>query len=272
MKCIKCGKEIPEGELFCVECSLNPIDVLLEDRPIPQRPMPKGQLQAPQKVRHAAPPAPAPKPAAAHHQSGLKAALWVVTMLLVLVGGYLVVQYGSIGAVKVKLWNKERDLAVRESELSTLQAMVEDLQSQLDALNLTLEAKNKELDTLAQQLSGSQSDQSQTSYDLTTKEAELDRLTEENRQLSDVADQLEAEVEALTQKLSEREEALSAAAIYKTKSDFMDSYVVFVENNGSGVYHTYDCKDFSRTSFWAYSRKLAESNGYQPCTTCGGKP
>ncbi len=24
MKCIKCGREIPDGDLFCLECSLTP--------------------------------------------------------------------------------------------------------------------------------------------------------------------------------------------------------------------------------------------------------
>ena len=30
----------------------------------------------------------------------------------------------------------------------------------------------------------------------------------------------------------------------------MDSYVVFVENDGSGLYHKYGCDDFAQTSFW----------------------
>ena len=50
----------------------------------------------------------------------------------------------------------------------------------------------------------------------------------------------------------------------------MDSYVVFVENDGRGLYHKYGCDDFAQTSFWAYSRKLAEANGYQPCPRCFG--
>ena len=53
---------------------------------------------------------------------------------------------------------------------------------------------------------------------------------------------------------------------------FMDNYVVFVENNGSRVYHTYDCPEFSKSNFWAYSRKLAEAQGFNPCPTCGGVP
>ena len=58
--------------------------------------------------------------------------------------------------------------------------------------------------------------------------------------------------------------------LFLSKSKFMDSYVVFVENDGSGLYHKYGCDDFAQTSFWAYSRKLAEANGYKPCPRCFG--
>ena len=50
----------------------------------------------------------------------------------------------------------------------------------------------------------------------------------------------------------------------------MDTYVVFVENDKSGLYHRYDCAAFARKSFWAYSRKLAENNGYHACPSCIG--
>ena len=51
---------------------------------------------------------------------------------------------------------------------------------------------------------------------------------------------------------------------------FMDSYVVFIEDDGTGNYHRYDCGKFSKKNFWAYSRKLAERQGYTPCAQCFG--
>ena len=50
----------------------------------------------------------------------------------------------------------------------------------------------------------------------------------------------------------------------------MDSYVVFVNNDGTGLYHRYDCGTFLKSNFWAYSRKLAQNNGYTACPVCGG--
>ena len=49
-RCIKCGKEIPDGELFCVECSLNPGSSLFEEE-VEKRPAPKGRMQTPQPVK-----------------------------------------------------------------------------------------------------------------------------------------------------------------------------------------------------------------------------
>ena len=39
--CIKCGKEIPDGELFCAECGLNP--GAAEARPRPSVPAQPGR-------------------------------------------------------------------------------------------------------------------------------------------------------------------------------------------------------------------------------------
>lgn len=85
---------------------------------------------------------------------------------------------------------------------------------------------------------------------------------------------LETENASLTQSIetltSTNEELASTNRRYVTKSKFMDAYVVFVENDGTGYYHKYGCDYFAQTSFWAYSRKLAEANGYTPCPHCFG--
>ena len=70
--------------------------------------------------------------------------------------------------------------------------------------------------------------------------------------------------------LDPRADTCRPMCLFLSKSKFMDSYVVFVENDGSGLYHKYGCDDFAQTSFWAYSRKLAEANGYKPCPRCFG--
>ena len=273
-QCIKCGKEIPEGELFCIECSLNPGSPMFEDHAAERHPAPKGKMQTPKPVKKA--PVQTPVQAAPKQKKsggkGLAAALCIVSLLLAASLGLWVWQYGSIQVEKNRLRTKEADLILRQSELETLQAQVDTLNTQLAEAEATIEAKDEEIRDLEAQLSSSKSSQSQGQYDLTAMEKELEAMEEEKAQLeTDYAD-LQQQLNDLNEAKTTLEAALEVARGYKIKSDFMDSYVVFVENNNSGVYHTYDCEKFTKSNFWAYSRKLAEAQGFTACPICGGTP
>lgn len=268
-QCIKCGRQIPEGELFCTECSLNPGSSLFEE----PRPAPVGRMQTPQ------PRKPAPVAVAEERKPkktkggqrvqkpqnrGLKLAFAIVCVLLVLVTGFVVYEYADMKVERTRLETKEADLLLREKEKEELQQQIEELNSQIEDLNKTVKDKETEIKELRAQLSGSQSSQSQSEYDLYTMQMEMDRLTEENKQLLLLEEEKEAEIKELNAQLT-------AMDAHKEKSAFLDKYVVFVVNDDSRVYHTYDCAQFTKKDFWAYSRKLAESNGFAPCPTCGGK-
>lgn len=276
MNCIKCGKEIPEGELFCVECSLNPAAPLFDQEGTGTRyPAAKGRMQTPVPVKRAAPqPMMGPMQTDRKYTGGrgLKIALAVVSLLLAAVVGLVAWQYGGFMVQQARLLSKEADLTVRENELASLNEQIQELTSQLDDMEASIADRDLKIQELQNQLTGSQSSQSQTQYDLSTKQTELDLLEQENQQLAAMADELQAQVDALTETKASLEAEIKAAAIYKTKADFMDTYVVFVEDDGSMYYHTYDCSQFSRSHFWAYSRKLAEANGFTPCPVCGGTP
>ena len=51
------------------------------------------------------------------------------------------------------------------------------------------------------------------------------------------------------------------------KIDFFDEHVVFVVDDGTMLYHKYDCYKFEG-DFWAYNTKAAESMGYSECSAC----
>ena len=56
--CIKCGRPVADGELFCAQCGLNPSELELYPESKPERPnVPAGRMQKPQKTA----PKPAPK-------------------------------------------------------------------------------------------------------------------------------------------------------------------------------------------------------------------
>lgn len=269
--CIKCGRQISEGELFCTECGLNPGSSLFEE----PRPAPVGRMQtpvprkpAPRPVAVAEPERKTKKPKGQRVQKprnrGLKTAFAIVCILLVLVTGFVVYEFADIKVERTRLETKEADLLIREQEKEELELQIEELNRQIEDLNRIIEEKDTEIQELRVQLMGSQSSQSQSQYDLTTIQMELDRLTEENKQLLLLEEEKESRIKELTGQLT-------AMAEHEEKSAFLDKYVVFVVNDDSRVYHTYDCERFTKKDFWAYSRKLAESNGFTACPTCQGK-
>ena len=278
-QCIKCGKEIPEGELFCMECSLNPVAALFDEPAPPARqPAPTGRMLAPQPVKRSAPQAPVAvkKEKKTGRRPGLVTALVVVSLLLAGLMAIVVWQYQDLKVERTRLATKEADMLLREQEREELEAQLATMQLQIETVQESLEQRDAEISDLKKELAESQGSQSQSEYDLKTALADMARIEEENKELLLLEEELEENIKTLTEDLEnsekELEELKTDAKEYKTKAEFMDKYVVFVENNNSRVYHTYSCEDFSRSNFWAYSRKLAENNGFSPCETCGGKP
>lgn len=271
-QCIKCGREIPQGELFCLECSMNPDPSVT---PRPRQEQPAGRMQAPRPVKRQQPrsaPAPAPAREKPRKRRGLIVALVLVSLLLVASTVMQILQMGTRRAEENRLRAKEADLALREAEVEDLHTQVDDLTKQLDALNVTIADKEQEIQDLMSRLADSKSSQSQGEYDLSTAQQELVRLEEENKQLLALSDDLKEQINTHKKTITELENQVKAAKAYETKSKFLDTYVVFVENDKTGCYHTYDCANFAKSSFWAYSRKLAEAQGFTPCPTCGGTP
>lgn len=51
-------------------------------------------------------------------------------------------------------------------------------------------------------------------------------------------------------------------------SNFIDDYVVFIENDGTNQYHKFDCSLFKRESFWVLNIESAKNGGYDECSLC----
>ncbi len=277
-QCIKCGKEIPEGELFCLECSLNPAVSLFEETKQPVRQSASAsRMQTPRPVKRPAPQAPvAVKQKKKKGNGGLIAALIVVSLMLAGVLAFVMWQYNDLKVERTRLETKEADMLLREKEKEELELALQELQQELDRVQDSLEQKEEEISGLKTELADSQGSQTQSEYDLTKALAEMARIEEENEQLLLLEEELTETMKTLTEELEESEQARTeleeSAKEYKTKADFMDKYVVFANNDNSNLYHTYDCEKFKKSNFWAYSRKLAENNGFTACPDCGGKP
>ena len=77
--------------------------------------------------------------------------------------------------------------------------------------------------------------------------------------------ELKTEILDLTQAKENLQSKINANA---EKIDFLDNHIVVVEDDGTNLYHKYDCYKFLGNSFWAFNTKAAESKGYEPCPLC----
>jgi len=278
--CIKCGRPIPDGELFCRECALNPEFSPDGDPelPVQRRPLPPGQLRAPVKL----PPKPAaPKTVSApqvvvKRRSSKKLIAAFVIVCLIAAGalGALGYQLFTLARQKNALRTREADLSEREEELSAMQDEVALLTGELDAANDQLSQQKDQIESLQSTINEAESTVNQTQYDMTTQKTELEKLQKDNEtlqtsidSLNEQNDKLSGSVDALT---DENKQLSALNVVYSEKAKFLDTYVVFVENDGTRLYHKYDCSHFARKSFWAYSRKLAEKYGFTACPYCFG--
>ena len=51
-------------------------------------------------------------------------------------------------------------------------------------------------------------------------------------------------------------------------SNFVNNYVVFIENDGTNLYHKFACSKFKGSSFWVYNINQAQQKGYSECSQC----
>ena len=182
------------------------------------------------------------------------------------------------------LSEEEKSQVTNIDRLEELEARL----AELETAKAAMQEKDETIQDLRKEIVDWESAASQSEYDAAAAQKRIDELEEENttlatdnETLAGEKDTLTAEKQTLEVSLQEKTEAAAALQAElesvqgkytsaKAKADFMDSYVVFVNNDGTGLYHRYDCGNFLKSNFWAYSRKLAQNNGYTACPVCGG--
>ena len=245
--CIKCGKSIPNGELFCVQCSKSPVIAELAGAPA---------RHTTQRSVTSRPPTPAPE--AAKKKPGKKKqnnkAVIGLSIALALVLGLLIFQQTTLQVEKNRARTTREEAQRQINLLAETEQALADTQAMLEETEEELKEKEQQIKQLSAQLADSQSSQSQGQYDLSNLEKDLEELQEDYT--------------LLQEEHAKMADALEAAAKYQDKAEFLDAYVVFVVNDNSKVYHSYDCADFGKSNFWTYSPKLAQAQGFAPCPKC----
>ena len=57
-------------------------------------------------------------------------------------------------------------------------------------------------------------------------------------------------------------------ASYEKLASFIDDYVVFIEDDGTNLYHKFSCYKFRGDSFWYDNTENAVQQGFSPCPIC----
>jgi outer membrane murein-binding lipoprotein Lpp len=264
MQCIKCGREIPDGELFCADCSRGPVSEKETERRSEKASARAATKPTPKSVpKPAAKPAPKAAPQrVARRPRRLIAA--VVILSLLLAGSLGCIGWGVLNyrTVRTQLQVRDADLTLRERDLEAQEAEYAAANEALAEAKAEIERLEAEIESLKEQLAGTENTYYQSQYD---QQVELLHLATENETLCTTVDDLESRLSTLESQLSA---ATARAQTLQSKADFLDTYAVFVENDGTNYYHTYSCPSFKKQSFWIYSRKLAESYGFSPCPSC----
>ena len=253
MYCLRCGREIPDGELFCQECAKKPLA-----RKEPFETHVRSHPPVPQGVQRSEP--------AEKKRSRLVLPLVLISLLCLLLGGAAFYFYRQSSVWKASLAIRTSELTQKEAQLTDLQGERDAVQAKLDAANATVRDQENKIADLQKQLSAQQNAAAQTEYDAAAAQKTISDLTDANKVLQTQLDAKEQTLAGVESNLT------SMTARYQTakeKADFLDTYIVFVNNDGTKLYHTYDCPNFVKDNFWAYSRKLAENFGYRPDSACG---
>ena len=216
-------------------------------------------------------------------------------LLLLLLAALICTACGLIYVVantanmRAQLRRAQSDEATAVENAAGLESRITDLEGQLEEARAEAKAKAEEITSLTNQIASMESDVNQTTYDKESAQRALEeaqtelkalntKITDLESRLTDAESDLEAaktalsEAEAENEALTSENKSLTAAnAELTAETEFYDSYVVFVMTTATDkYYHKYDCPNFTKKSFLAYSTKLAESNGYSPCPVCAG--
>lgn len=199
------------------------------------------------------------------------------------------------------------DLSLSEGETANLEARIEALQTTNDDLRQQIHeldsqlgaidsAQNQSTSNYIQQVADLEQELRQLQGSYKTLETQITALQEASETMVEERKELEASLEELTEErdnleyeldeLQDRYDLLvanyrqngnSSSSVdttlylaYKKKADFLDNYIVFIQDDSTNYYHSYDCEKFTSSSFWAYNRSLAKSHGYTACPSCGG--
>lgn len=89
-----------------------------------------------------------------------------------------------------------------------------------------------------------------------------------NGQITDLQKQLSQKQNTINGLLNSVDELQGQIQDNEELINFVDDYVVFVEDDGTNLYHKYECYRFKGESFWVYNTEKAVQFDFSPCPKC----
>lgn len=268
MNCLRCGRTIADDATFCDEClktvrlPLETSEFLSDQIILP----PRTEAENPEPVR--TPEKKKAKKTSKKRPKGLIRATVVLSLLCALL-------LGAVGyaAVHYNDWLREKNrVRVQQEEYDRMSALLAEAQSSLvdeqersRSLWQEVQAREDSIKGLEQDINTYRAQSAETDAAIQTLQDENLQLNQQLRDyLADVRS-LEATTGYLRRNL---QEANDKNAVLQEKSDFVDAHVVFVEDDGTKYYHTYECSRFAKQGYWIFGRNTAEAKGYTACPYC----
>ncbi|MBQ8747936.1 MAG: zinc ribbon domain-containing protein [Clostridia bacterium] len=104
------------------------------------------------------------------------------------------------------------------------------------------------------------------------KQTSINLLNSEISQLTKQVNDKQTTIKELESKLDAKEISVNnlqeLAVKYIELYRFVYKHVVFVEDDGTNLYHIYECSRFKGNSFWAFNTEAAIGKGYKECPYC----
>lgn len=127
MNCIKCGREIPEGQMFCRECKLPTVTVPVTPPPAPKKPIKKKKKKSKRK-----------KFDLAKTVRRLHIALTVISILFAGLCAIVGTELSSYLERKEALRQQEANVALRQKEADNRDARIKELEEALQKAEDTI--------------------------------------------------------------------------------------------------------------------------------------
>ena len=269
MNCMKCGREIPEGSVFCASCAAGPA-AQSEAAESAER---KSILWIEQKLVQPAEQRLKRKKRILTIRRRLRAMTVLLLLSLALLGGacfFVHREHQKVLACEAQqeeLRAREGNLALREKTAAALEEQNASLETALSQSRIMLQQQEVTIQNLEQQNLTAIAERDDRLHAMTDENARLQaELNAQDEAFIGELDSLHGEIDALNTELERLQGSLSSA---EAELRHWEQTVVFFQQPGAWRYHTAGCADLDMSrSYSIFTVEDAVKAGLLPCEKC----